>query len=212
MTSPGERERWAAMTLAVVGVVATAVLVVAMGTELRALRPLRQQVKLLRALPMVGEYVPRVHTTTLAGDTITLGETTPGRSQLLFAVSAGCPTCKAMMPEMQRIADSLQRDGKHDVVFVSISPRDSTQAYVAEHGIKQRVVLLEDVRTTRLFRIKGVPMLLVLDRLGRVRYAHGQTFKTQAARDSTFAMTEEATTDRIRRPAVPSVAIAVPRE
>lgn len=116
------------------------------------------------------------------------------------------------MPDMQRIADSLERNGRHDVVFVSISPRDSTLAYVAEHGIKQRVVLLDDVRTTRLFRIKGVPMLLVLDRFGRVRYAHGQTFKTPAARDSTFAMTEEATTDHIRRPSVPSVAIVAPQE
>lgn len=65
------KERLFVVGVGAVTAVAVAVWFGSMSAELQALRPLRQQVKLLRALPMVGEYVPRFPTKTLAGDSIT---------------------------------------------------------------------------------------------------------------------------------------------
>ena len=206
MEGNSSKSRWIFGATGGVGVIALVVLAGSMSSELRILRPMRHEVKVLRALPMIGDYVPKLRMATLRGDSITLGETVQGRSQLVFAISAGCAICREMLPDMQKIADSAAKSGKHDVIFASISPRDSTEAYVAQHHITQPVILLEDVRTTRLYPIKGVPMILVLDRLGRVRYAYGSLFRTQTARDSIFAMTEEATSDQIRRPVADSTA------
>ena len=73
---------------------------------------------------------------------------------------------------------------------VSFSPRDSTLDYVAEHAPPFAVVKIDDARLRKLFRVKGVPMTLVLDPNGQIAYVHPSVIASAAQRDSIFAAAE----------------------
>jgi hypothetical protein len=78
------------------------------------------------------------------------------------------------------------------VTWVSLSPRDSTVEYVAQHGIAARVVVPNDKRLKRQFGVRGVPATLVLDPVGRVRYVRGAVLGSAAAVDSVIASARQA--------------------
>jgi hypothetical protein len=191
--------RGGAVAMGVVSALALAVILATKEVQLRALRPLSHELKRLRAMPATGDYVPLLRATSIAGDSMTVGETKPGRSQVLFAISTSCVICEAVRPTLERIADSL-RTADHDVIWLSISGRDSTVAYRSAHQIRDPMVLLEDVRTTRLFGIKGVPLVIVLDAKGRVWHAHGSRFATTAAVDSILMTARTARRGRLNPP------------
>jgi hypothetical protein len=191
--------RGGAVAMIVVSTLALTVIIAAKEAELRALRPVSREIKRLRAMPAVGAYVPLLRTVSVAGDSLTIGETVLGRSQVLFAISTSCAICEAVRPTLERLADSL-RTADHDVIWLSISGRDSTIAYRAKHQLRDPVVVLDDVRTTRLFGIKGVPLVLVVDAKGRVWHAHGSRFATTAAADSILVVARSARRGRLVPP------------
>jgi len=142
----------------------------------------------MKAFPHAGQWVPTVRAATLAGDSITLGETTSGRAQILIAFSTTCQFCRATLPVWRRLSDSLRRDPKahFDVVWVSASPWDSTRAYAQAHGITSTVVRMPTPKLARVYQIKSVPLTIVLDRWGRVAHAHASVFKNAAMIDSVY--------------------------
>ena len=161
---------------------------VQLSLALRRSAPFVQEALEGRVLLPVGAFLPVMHGQTLDGAAITLGATTAGRSQVIIGIQAACPVCREMMPQLRAMADSLAASGDHDVVWVSLSSRDSTAAYVAEHGIRQDVFLAADERTSVLLGIRAVPTLVIVDREGRVRYRHAGQFASSAAADSVQRM------------------------
>jgi cytochrome oxidase Cu insertion factor (SCO1/SenC/PrrC family) len=163
--------------------------VVVLAWEVRVLKPQADDLRRRKALPYVGQLVPVVHTVSMTSDLITIGETTKGRSQVLFFLATSCEYCRATYSEWVAIADELLADSAHrfNVYGVSLSPRDSTLAYVAEHAPPFPVVNIEDLRTSKLFRVKGVPMTLVIDHKGQIAYVHPSVIRTRAQSDSILA-------------------------
>ena len=97
------------------------------------------------------------------------------------------------LSRMGRARAPMQRDSapRFDVYGVSFSPpRDSTPDYVAEHAPPFAVVKIDDARLRKLFRVKGVPMTLVLDPNGQIAYVHPSVIASAAQRDSIFAAAE----------------------
>lgn len=173
-----------------------AVLIVVLALEVRALEPQARELRKRRALPYIGQFVPTVRTVSLSGDSVTIGETAKGRSQVLIVFSTKCPYCLSMLDSWKRISAELLADPKHqyDVVWVSISQRDSTLAYIAKHDIKFPVMRMPDSKTLAVYRIKGVPMTLVLDYNGQLRHVHASVFNSKASADSVVTAARQAQT------------------
>jgi peroxiredoxin len=188
------------------------IVTVNLATTVRSWKPLVRESRELRILPMLGSFVPALNTSTIEGTAITLGETASERSQVFIGIQAACPLCREMMPQLRQIADSIAASQQHDVVWLSLSPLDSTAQYVAEHGITQPVVLLDDERTSVLFGIRAVPTVLVVDREGRIRYRHAGRFGSAVSVDSVRLMALTATAVWSRPAPLPaSVSLATPK-
>jgi peroxiredoxin len=190
-----------------------AALTVQLALTVREWRPMVRLASESKILPQVGTFVPVHLATTIGGSSIRLGEAAEGRSQVFMGIQAACPLCREMMPQLRAMADSIAASGNHDVVWLSLSPLDSTAAYVSEHGIRQPVVLLEDERTSVSFGIRGVPTIIVIDREGRIRYRHAGRFRSLVAADSVrqmaLASTEVWRRNRASAPA--SVSLVAPK-
>lgn len=165
-----------------------AALIVVLSLQLRATRGYQRQVQYMKAYPHAGQWVPTIRAGTLAGDSVTLGETRPGRAQILIAFSTTCPFCLATLPKWKAMTDSLMRDSqsRFDVVWISASAWDSTRAYVAQHGINAIVAHMPTAKMAKVYQFKTVPLTVVLDRYGRVAHAHASVFKNEAAMDSIY--------------------------
>lgn len=163
-----------------------------LSLAVRKLSPLAAEAIEGRVLPPVGAFIPVLQGQSLAGDDVRLGEMAKGRSQVLFAIQASCPTCREMMPELRAMADSLAASPDHDVVWLSLSADDSTEAYVIEHGIRQPVFLTKNERTSVLLGVRAVPTIVVVDSDGRIRYRHAGRFASPIHSDSVVQMAAAA--------------------
>jgi peroxiredoxin len=186
----------------VLAILATA-LSAALSFQVRSLYGYRAEVRRLREDMRhlhPGQHVPTVRAATLAGDSVTLGETAPGRSQVLIFFTTTCPYCRATLPAWRDLSRSLLADraGRHDVYWISLSSRDSTRQYVADHAITAPVVFLPDKKDRRVYGVHGVPVTVVLDGRGRVVHARRAALETAASIDSVLLMAERANAMTIR--------------
>jgi peroxiredoxin len=152
------------------------------------MRPLREQARelaLRKALPYIGQVQPTLRAASLGGDSVTIGETRSHRAQLLLIFSPSCPFCRQSMPAWQRAAAQLAtpRDSV-DVVWLSLGTADSTRAWADEHQVREPVLLMPKGKPRATWRIKGVPLTLVLDWQGQVRYVRGAVIRDGATVDS----------------------------
>jgi peroxiredoxin len=177
--------RWVAYLLSI-GLVG---LVIILSLEVRSPRGYQQQVQRMKAFPHVGQWLPTIRVPTLSGDSLVLGETTPGRAQILIAFSTSCEFCLATLPRWKVLTDSLSRDprGRFDVIWISASSWDSTKAYALRHSLTGAIAKFSTAKLARVYQVKTVPLTIIVDRWGRVEYMHSSLFRTSAAFDSIFS-------------------------
>jgi peroxiredoxin len=168
---------------------AAAAMIVFQAAVVRDLRAVAREFDRFRTFPFVGQWTPTIRATALDGTPTILGETLPGRVQVLFYFTTTCPYCAENLGDWKALAARLEADSlrRFDVHWVSLSEPDSTRRYVAEHGISGSVVIPPGWKEILVSRVKGVPMTLVLDHQGRVAHAHPSLFRTRLAVDSVIA-------------------------
>jgi len=180
---------------------------IGLAMEVRALAPQARALQRSKVMPVPGMFVPTVRTATAAGDSITVGETKAGRIQVLIYFATTCQYCRETLPALTRISRALLADSLHrfDVVWISMSPRDSTRTYLAEHDIEFPTVHMPHWKFNRLLRVNGVPMTVVADHNGRVIHVHPSVFRNAAEEDSIMsAATAAALSAGAAAPADPS--------
>ena len=80
-----------------------------------------------------------------------------------------CEPCKDSAPLFQKFFDRYRKDG-FNVVGVSVdSDPEGIPAFLAEHKVSYPVLLDMDNEAMRLYRVRGIPNLFLLDRRGQVR-------------------------------------------
>ncbi len=170
----------------VVAVVVILALNVVGAFQLRLLRGIEKEVKMLRSFPAVGQWLPTVTTVSTNGDSVVVGETTPDRAQVLIFFTTTCEFCRATLPVWKSISSTIaaQANNNVDVVWLSGSNMDSTRAYTIEHGITDQVVKFPNAKWANVFKVRGVPITVVIDRWGRVAHMKAGTFDSQLAQDS----------------------------
>ncbi|MDM7322064.1 MAG: protein disulfide oxidoreductase [Gammaproteobacteria bacterium] len=114
---------------------------------------------------MTGEILPRLAGQTLTGqevDTAALA----GQGFIVHIWGSWCPVCRMELSGMARLA--------RDVPVVSIAWRSgddaAVRAFLAGEGVKLPVINDPDGRLVAGFGVKGVPLHLVVDGAGRIRF------------------------------------------
>jgi len=139
-------------------------------------RGLVGQVGELRSRAIVlypGAFVPAFVAVTDGGDTVRIGAPTPERLQLLFILNTTCPFCESTLPAWGEIAERLSgsESPTADVYAISLDSPELTTPYFAKTGSSLPWVVFPEPRIRQLFRAGQVPLTVVVDEFGQVRYA-----------------------------------------
>ncbi len=120
----------------------------------------------------VGASAPDYRAVSLAtGDTVAVRSDYAGHVTLLNVWATWCGPCRAEMPAMQRLYDTLATQGFR-VVAVSVDAGESSrvQQFVDEYGLTFDVLHDQSGAIQQAYRMVGVPQSFLLDRRGVVRY------------------------------------------
>lgn len=79
-----------------------------------------------------------------------------------------CPPCRAEMPSMQTLYDTLEPDGLVILAVNVLEDRDTVSAFVEEQGFTYPVMLDTDGRASMRYSVRAYPTTYLLDRAGNV--------------------------------------------
>lgn len=164
--------RWHVLTTVTVVLTGLSVLLAIQKRHLRVeAEELRQTVRREVDFPHVGMVVPAFDGVTLEGRGVRVGAAAPGTRQILFMLDTRCGNCLVTLPAWNRMAEAVGRyDAPVEVYGLSLDPASATRAYVEEHELRFPVVLFDDERYRELYRVRGVPITLVVDEIGAIEY------------------------------------------
>jgi thiol-disulfide isomerase/thioredoxin len=104
----------------------------------------------------------------LSGTNVSLADF-KGKVVLLDFWATWCGPCRQTMPLLEK----LQQDVPRDLVLLAINlqdTREDVQHFVAARQIKSRVLLDSEGEVGRAYQSESIPMQVVIDREGVVRY------------------------------------------
>ncbi|MCY4648311.1 MAG: TlpA disulfide reductase family protein [Gammaproteobacteria bacterium] len=164
--------RWRTLTVLTVVLAGLSALLATQKRQLRAeAEALRETVRRQVDFPHTGMVVPAFDGVTLEGDEVRIGVAAPGTRQILFMLDTRCGNCLVTLPAWNRMAEAVAHDDASVEVYgLSLDPAPETRAYVEEHGLGFSVVLFDDERYRELYRVRGIPITLVVNEIGAVEY------------------------------------------
>jgi len=134
--------------------------------------------------PLQGRWYPVVAGRGLRGDSVCIAnaEETP---QFIFLFNAECGLCAMALRAWAPVLDSLLASGRIRAVGVALE-EDSARAiaFVEDHDPPMPVVMLSHARWRSVFRVRTLPMMVILDADGRVRAARGGVPSEALVRDT----------------------------
>jgi thiol-disulfide isomerase/thioredoxin len=116
----------------------------------------------------VGREAPKFKLPDLSGQDVSLDQYR-GKIVMLDFWATWCGPCRMSMP----ILEDLQKEYPNDLTLLAINlqePRDGVRDFVKENGIHSRVLLDESGKVGETYGASGIPMQVVIDRQGIVRY------------------------------------------
>jgi peroxiredoxin len=155
-----------------VALAVSAMLVAVLAWQNRGLRQDRSELVDRIRHPYPGMYVPVVDAKSLTGESIALGRPEVGR-QVLFFFNHTCPYCLASAPTIADAGRELRSEFRGRAQMLGVCDCSEAQAgeYATRHSFDFPVVTMRDSRYLALYRARTVPVLMVVDREGRVRHA-----------------------------------------
>ena len=114
----------------------------------------------------VGDDAPQLELQTIDSKMITIGgQTTDGKSQLLFFASPDCPVCKTLMPALKSAA--MQESDWVNLVIASDGKNQDHQAYVKQAGIERYPYVVSEL-LGKTYGVAKLPYALVIDEVGKI--------------------------------------------
>ena len=173
--------------LSYVALAAALVLVVVLARQQQVLRARYDELNRRLQWPHVGMFVPTFRAATLDGDSVTIGRVGGGGRQVLFFLTTTCPYCIQSLESWRALAAACDSLDGVDVYVVSLDSIAETRLYVGRHRLRAPVAFLPEAKLAALYRAHRVPVTMVVDSAGRVRYARRGVFEGREARDSVLA-------------------------
>jgi peroxiredoxin len=123
------------------------------------------------ARPEEGHLAPDFALKTLDGKTVRLSELRGKKVVLINFWATWCPPCRSEMPTMQQIYTDYKGKG-FEILAINIE-RDSKEEileFMKELRLTFPVLLDPDMKVTRTYRLIGLPVSMLIDRQGIIRY------------------------------------------
>jgi peroxiredoxin len=132
--------------------------------------------------------------TTLAGDSVTIGQMNPGGHQVLFVFNTTCGFCLETVPAWKTVFTELNAPGMPEkaVYGISLDPEGQTRRYVLDHRLAFPVLCFPDPRLAKLYRAEGVPLTIVLDHQGEMVHVRMGVLRDRGSIDSVIAAVRQA--------------------
>ncbi len=138
----------------------------------------------------IGDQAPRFALPRLDGTLWQSSLEAAGRVTLLVFFETDCPSCRLMLPYLNRLAGILGLD-KANIVGISQDSSETTRELVEQLQLSFPVLLDRDLSLSRQYDPVAVPALFLLDRAGKV--THTQiAFDKQELNAIAAAMSEAA--------------------
>lgn len=121
-------------------------------------------------VPEIDSPAPDFSLQTLSGDTVTLSDYA-GQVVLINFWATWCLPCRAEMPLLQQYGERYS----DDLVILAVNngePADQVEVFVRELDLTLPVLLDPEEAVTQLYRVRGFPTTLFIDRNGKIRYQH----------------------------------------
>ena len=120
--------------------------------------------------PEEGHLAPDFALKTLDGKTVRLSELRGKKVVLVNFWATWCPPCRSEMPTMQQIYTEYKGKG-FEILAINIE-RDSKEEileFMKELRLTFPVLLDSDMKVTRMYRLIGLPVSMLIDRQGIIR-------------------------------------------
>lgn len=169
-----------------------ATLVVILAREQRDLT--RRYVELrARALhPHPGLVVPTFEAKGVDGERFVLGAPGVGRPQVLFFFTTRCPYSRTSIPSWRALHEASRGGAaRFQAIGVALDSGAVVRAYAEEHRLPYPVVTLPERKLASLYRVRRVPLLVVVGDEGRVLHARVGAMESGAAVDSILRVIRE---------------------
>jgi peroxiredoxin len=167
------------------GVTALAVSVFVLGRQNRSLKQANRDLVTRFTQPHRGLIVPSFRAASLSGDSVTIGQLKGDGRQVLFFFTTTCEYCRNSFATLATVDSAIANDTvlKPRLYAVGLDSIDALRRFADSTRFAFPILHLSDSRIAALYRLRGVPQLIVLDS-GRVTYARAGELRGSAAFDS----------------------------
>ena len=175
-------------TLPVLAAIVATCLVALLAWQNRDLRRTQGELETRVREPYPGMFVPQVATLAIDGAPLDVGA--PAADfQVLYFFMPDCPYCAASAASIRALSERLAREtgGRVPLIGVGNAAVDELLGYVRDQRFGFPIASITEQRTLALFRASIVPLVLVVDRNGRVHHATVGTFDSEAKIDLVLA-------------------------
>ena len=120
----------------------------------------------------VGEKCPTFLLKAMDGKEIQSERIKSNNPLFLLFWSTWCPGCKDKIPELKKISSQFAPKGLQ-VLAVNVGINDSPEKvkrFIKKYRIDYPVAIDEGSQVTKLFRIQGIPTVVIIDKKGIIRY------------------------------------------
>ncbi len=121
---------------------------------------------------LVGKPAPDFALAMLDGSSIELSQLKGTNVVLLDFWATWCGPCRQVMPALVEVADQYKADG---VRYLAVNLReepDTITRYLKSAGLNIEVPLDKDGSVAQLYRVEGIPTMVVVDKEGIVQDVH----------------------------------------
>lgn len=118
----------------------------------------------------VGEPAPAFSVTTTAGQTIT-NTTYKKKAIMLHFWGTWCPPCRAELPEMNKLAETLAKNPNSDLIFLAVSLSDTPLAvntFMSKNGYTFTGGLDTTNEIAFAYNIQAVPTSILIGADGKI--------------------------------------------
>lgn len=118
----------------------------------------------------IGQKAAPFKLLTIEGKELELGPFAKDKVTLLVFGATWCPSCRHEIPALKEYYNDLKDDG---LKILSIDIQESNKkvsSFVKKNQIIYPVALDSDARAAMLYKIVGIPLNVVLDKNGVIRY------------------------------------------
>jgi len=123
-----------------------------------------------QAVPGIGDTLPKVTLTDLAGKSVVIPADARGKIALIHFWASWCPTCRGEMSALDAAGSKYRDKGVMPYSIGIGEKRETAEAYIKRLYLTYPVLLDPGSSTQKQFGISGIPTYYILDREGVIRY------------------------------------------